>query len=149
MITLFLAGIMLVCVAMCWNEGLWGNAITLINTILAAMIATNYFEPLAAVIDEQMPSYTYMWDFISIWLLFAFVYAVLRAVTDKLTNTKVRFKMPVEHIGRILLAFAVGYVMVAFTAMTLHMAPLGERPFRGSFGQVEKGLISEKAMPEN
>jgi hypothetical protein len=147
MLLLFLFLVMLICVAMCWNEGLWGNAITLINVMLAAMIATNYYEPLASFIDDQMPSYTYLWDFLSIWLLFAVVFGVLRAITDTLSKTKVRFKMPVEHAGRILLAFMVGYVMMAFTAMTLHMAPLGERPFRGAFGRVEKGILTDKAMP--
>ena len=39
MLTIFLLIVMLVCVAMCWNEGLWGNAITLVNVLLAAMIA--------------------------------------------------------------------------------------------------------------
>jgi hypothetical protein len=138
---------MLICVAMCWNEGLWGNAITLVNVVLAAMIATNYFEPLAAFIDGQMPSYTYLWDFVSIWLIFVVTMSILRAVTDAISKTKVRFKMPVEQSGRVLLALAVGYVMMSFTAMTLHMAPLGEHPFRGSFGRIEKGVVSDKAMP--
>jgi hypothetical protein len=147
MVTLFLFLVLFICVAMCWNEGLWGNAITLVNVMLAAMIATNYFEPVAALIDKQMPSYTYLWDFLSIWLLFAFGYAVLRAFTDILSKTRVRFKMPVEHAGRIILAFAVGYVMMTFTAMTLHTAPLGEVAMRGSFGQVRKGFVADKAMP--
>ena len=147
MLTLFLGIVMLICVAMCWNEGLWGNAVTLVNVVLAAMIATNYFEPLASFIDSQMASYTYLWDFLSIWMLFVFVYAVLRAVTDYLSKVKVRFKMPVEQVGRIVFALAIGYVMMAFTAMTLHMAPLGQRPFRGSFGQVQEGLLTDKAMP--
>jgi hypothetical protein len=147
MLLLFLGIVMLICVAMCWNEGLWGNAITLINVVLAAMIATNYFEPLASLIDSQMPSYTYLWDFLSIWLLFAFVYAVLRAVSDNISKVKVRFKMPVEQAGRIILALAIGYVMMAFTAMTLHTAPLAQTAFRGSFGQVQKGVLVEKASP--
>lgn len=146
MLTLFLFAVMLICVAMCWNEGLWGNAITLVNVILAAMIATNYFEPLAEFIDEQMPSFTYMWDYLSIWLVFVVVYSLLRAVTDLLFKTKVRFKMPVEHAGRIILALAVGYAMMTFTAMTLHMAPLGATPFRGSFGQIVKSEDG-KEMP--
>ena len=49
MLTAFFLVIFFVCVAMMWNEGLWSNAITLVNVVVAAMIATNYFEPLAAV----------------------------------------------------------------------------------------------------
>jgi hypothetical protein len=138
MLTLILFIVMLVCVAMCWNEGLWGNAITLVNVILSALVAVNYYEPLAAFIEDQMASYTYMWDFVSIWLIFVVVMSLLRAVTDKLSRTKVRFKMPVEQAGRVILALVIGYAMLSFTAMTLHMAPLGEKPFRGGFGRIQE-----------
>ena len=47
----------------------------------------------------------------------------------------------------LILALAVGYVVMSFTAMTLHVAPLGQRPFRGSFGRVNEGILTEKAMP--
>ena len=136
MLTAFLFFVMIACVAFLWNEGLWGNAITLVNVVLAALIATNYFEPLASLIeglDDSMATFTYMWDFLSIWFIFVVVYSIMRAVTDKLTKTKVKFKGFVEMIGRSLLALVVGYVFMAFTCMTLHLAPLGERPFGGSF----------------
>ena len=63
----------------------------------------------------------------------------MRAITDLVSKTKVRFKMPVEQAGRILLAMAVGYVMVCFTTMTLHTAPLPEHAFGGAFHQAQGG----------
>jgi hypothetical protein len=141
MLTGFLFLVMLICIAFLWNEGLWGNAITLINVVLAAMIATNYFEPLASLIeglDDSMASFTYMWDFLSIWMIFVLTFGIMRAVTDKLSKTKVKFKGVVEYAGRSILAIVVGYVFMSFTCMTLHLAPLAERPFRGAFHNTTK-----------
>lgn len=133
LISWVLFGVFVVCVAMLWNEGLWGNAVTLVNATLAALVATNYFEPAAVWLEGQIPSYTYFVDFLSLWAIFAVVFFVLRAVTDQLSKYHVRFKMPVEHVGRILLATWVGWVMVCFTDMSLHTAPLARDSFRGSF----------------
>ena len=93
MLTGILFLVMLVCIAFLWNEGLWGNAITLINVVMAALIATNYFEPLAGFVeglDDSMQTFTYMWDFLCIWLIFVVTFGIMRTVTDKLSKTKVK-----------------------------------------------------------
>jgi uncharacterized membrane protein required for colicin V production len=155
MLTGILILIVIICAAMLWNEGLWGNAITLVNVTLAALIATNYYEPIAAMIEnvgETTLTYTYFWDFLAIWLLFVVVYSIMRTVTDFLTKTKVKFKAPIEHTGRILLALMVGYVMMAFTAMTLHMAPVPEHAFGGAFHQATKAktaVLVDKNLPNH
>jgi hypothetical protein len=125
--------IFIVCLAMLWNEGMWSNALTLVNTVLAALVATNYFELVADFLDKQQPTYTYVWDFLSLWGLFALTYALLRAFTDTISRHRVRFKMPVEQAGRLSFAAATGWVMICFTLMTLHTAPLAQTAFRGSF----------------
>ena len=60
---MMLSGLLLViffvCVAMLWNEGLWGNAIMLINVTTAALIATCYFEPVAVFLNGHLKSFTY------------------------------------------------------------------------------------------
>jgi hypothetical protein len=133
MLTLFLFAVFMICVAMLWNEGLWSNAITLVNVTLAALIATCYFEPLADILDRIQPDYTYLWDFFMLWGLFAGALGILRLVTDLISRHRVRFKMPVEHTGRVVLAIWVAWIMVGFTTMSLHLAPLAPHPFRGAF----------------
>ena len=96
--------VLVVCAAMLWNEGLWGNAITLVNVVLAAMLATNYYEPLADLLDGKFPKYTYFADFVSLWLIFTVTYFVMRLLTDTLSKYRVRFKMPVEEVVGIVLA---------------------------------------------
>lgn len=133
MLTLFLFAVFIICVAMLWNEGLWSNAITLVNITLAVLIAMNYFEPVAAFLDSMVPDYTYLWDFLAIWGLFALSMGILRMVTDLISRHRVRFKMPVEHTGRVILALWVGWIMVGFTIITLHLAPLNAHSFSGGF----------------
>ena len=55
--------------------------------LLAMMLAFNYFEPLAAMLDGMEPSYTYLWDFLALWGLFAISFGLLRVVTDMLSRT--------------------------------------------------------------
>ena len=133
MLNVFVLAIIIVCIAMMLSEGLWSNTISLVNTILAAMLATNYFEPVANFCEDKFPSYTYFWDFLALWGLFAFGYTLIRAVTDKLSRTRVRFKKPVEQFGRIGVAALTGWVMVCFFLFSLHTAPLVRNSFGGAF----------------
>ncbi len=130
-LTIFLGIVFLICVAMLWTEGFWGNALTLINLTLAGIVATGFFEPVADLLDKQMRSFTYMWDFLALWGLFVITFSILRLITDRLSRFRVRFAFPIEMAGKILIAMAVGGVMVSFVSMTLHTAPLGVKAFGG------------------
>ncbi len=124
MIIVVLLLVFFACVAMLVREGLWSNALTLINVVTAGLIATSYWEPLAAWLDDQFATFTYLLDFMAIWTLFVLAFIILRAITDAVSKVRVKFKTPVEYIGGVFLAFWIGWVMVCFTTMTLHMAPL-------------------------
>jgi hypothetical protein len=106
------------------NSGLWSNTITLINVLLAGLIATNYFEPVADFFDKQEPSFTYIWDFLAIWLVFCLAMIFLRFVTDFVSRIKVKFFMPVDRAGGIIMALWISWIMVCFATATLHTAPL-------------------------
>ena len=136
-LTILLLGIMFVCVGMLWNEGFWSNTITLINVVFAALIATNYFEPGAELLEKHVleETFTYLCDFLAIWTIFFVVFTVLRAFTDTISKVRVRFRMPVEHVGRVVMAVWVGWVMVCFICMTLHLAPLARNSFGGAFAK--------------
>jgi hypothetical protein len=128
-----LAVVFLVCLLMSLASGLWGNLIMIFNVILGGLIATNYFEPLAVWLDEQAPSYTFFWDFLAMWGIFALSVVVLRAITDILSRVKVRFKKPVELAGGLVCGAIVGWLMVCFTLFSLHTAPLALTSFGGGF----------------
>ncbi len=115
------------------TSGLWSNTITLINVLLAGTIATCYFEPVADFFETQEPSYTYLWDFFAIWLIFCLVMIFLRFATDFVSRIKVKFFMPVERVGNIVMALWVSWVMVCFTLATFHTAPLARNFLGGAF----------------
>jgi uncharacterized membrane protein required for colicin V production len=106
------------------REGLWSNAIALVNVIVAGLVATNFFEPLAAFLTKQWPKMSIFTDILALWALFAVTYLVLRVLTDLTSKFRVRFKKPIEDIGNYALALAVAYVAICFTTMTLHTVPL-------------------------
>ena len=87
---LTIAAIILIMFSM-WFLGAWNSVVTLVNTILAAILASNYFEPMASAIDGGQSSYTYLLDFVCLWLLFFVSFAVLRAATDTLSRHKLQF----------------------------------------------------------
>jgi len=133
MMNLMLSMIFFACLASLVASGLWNNALMLINVIIAALIATNYYEPLATWLDGQWKSYTYLWDFVALWAIFAVSMIVLRTATDQISTVRVRFRRPLEIGGGIFFACCVAWTMVCFTTMTLHTAPLAQNFMRGGF----------------
>jgi hypothetical protein len=99
------------------------------------MIATSFYEPIATAIEGIGPAkqYTYLLDFVVLWLLFGIVYGILRAITDALSKSQVGFPMPVEMAGRSVLAAWCGWLMVCFVAFSLQMAPLNSANPLGAF----------------
>jgi hypothetical protein len=125
--------IFIACFASLMNNGVWSNTLSLVNVLTAGLLATNYFEPLADLLDKQEPAYTYAWDFLAIWLIFGLSMTALRVATDYLSPVRVRFLPPVEKVGGILMAVWVSWVVLCFTTMTLHTAPLARRFLGDSF----------------
>jgi len=121
----FLFLLFLLVAAALWFQGLWSNAVTLINLIVAMLIATNFWEPICDLIESfGAGSFTYLLDFVVLWFLFVFSFVFLRLFTDLLSRTRVKFEMPVEMTGRSLLAIWNAWLLVCFTAFSLQMAPL-------------------------
>jgi hypothetical protein len=121
-------------IAMLWTEGLWGNAITFVNTLLAALVAMSWFEPAADFLErEVMGSWTYLLDFVSLWGVFCFTFLILRTTTDQISKHRVRFRLPVELGGNILFSLLTAVIVVSFFEATLHTAPLARTAVFGSF----------------
>jgi hypothetical protein len=128
--------------AACWFQGLWTCAINVINITLAGLIATNFWEPLAQLIDENTSSsYTYMLDAPLLWALFCISYLVLRSITGGLSEYNVAFIKPVELAGRSILAIWCGWVFTCFAAFTMLTAPIGATPVGGWSTPSAKGFL--------
>lgn len=123
-ISLVLFAILAAVTGMLVREGLWRSTLMFFNVLTAATVATAWFSPLAAVLEEQIKDYATLVDFLSIWLIFCAVLALLRELTDRISPTSLVFPLLVERIGGGLMAFLTGWIMMTFTAATLHTAPV-------------------------
>ncbi len=128
MLTLVLLLIFLACVAALWFQGLWSNLVTLINMLIAMMLAFNYFEPVAKLLVNQERSYNYLYDYVVLWLLFAISFGILRLITDFASPRRVVFNFWVEMVGRSVLAVWIAWLFIGFVCATMHTAPLGPHP---------------------
>jgi len=122
-ISLALLGLFVAVTFALWREGLWSSAVMLLNTLAAATFATAWYETVVAfLLKRGMSSYDYLLDFISIWGLFAILLLAFREISDRVSRTKVRFRKPVEMFGCPIVAAATAWIVVCFTAATLHTA---------------------------
>ncbi len=121
-ISLILLGVFVAVAFAVWGEGPWSGLIMLLNILLSASVATAWYGPLARWAQPNFPSYTFMLDFVAIQSIFCLSCLFFREVTDRLSRTRVRFRKPVELVIGPLIAVVTAWVMVSFTATTLHTA---------------------------
>ena len=125
-----------VCVGFLFRDGLWSNAIRLVNVVFAGLLAMNFYEWLARWLtnySERLHPYVAFFDFLALWTCFIVFMVVFRTVTDAVSRVRVRFLKVVDLWGGVVLSLCIGWVMVGFTLTTLHAAPLGQYPLLGSF----------------
>ncbi len=128
MLTLLLLFVFLGFVGALWFHGLWSNLLTLVNLLLAMMVAFNYFELLGGFLEKQMPDNDYLWDFVSLWALFLISFGIMRLLSDLLSRRRVVFQFWVETVGRSILAVVVAWLFISFVCATLQTAPMGAHP---------------------
>ena len=91
--------------------------------------------------DDWAPGYTYLWDFLALWVLFVLCMLVLRTLTDQVSRVKVRFLKRADQVGGTVFSLWVGWVMICFAMMTLHTAPLARHFLFGGF-QPEQRMVA-------
>ena len=133
------------CLGFLYTEGLWSNAIRLVNVITAALLAMNFFEPASRWLYTQIPTFNSVLDFLSLWGLFALFMIVFREITDRVSRVNVRFLKIADQVGGGLLAAWIGWVVVCFTLTTFHAAPLGKNFLFGAFRPGENMFLGMAA----
>jgi hypothetical protein len=123
-VSLILLGVFVAVAFALWREGPWSGLIMLLNVLLAAALASAWYPAVVRWAEPQFASYTYLLDFVALQGLFCLLLLAFREVTDRLSKTRVRFRKPVELAAGPLVAALTAWVMVAFTAASLHTAPV-------------------------
>ena len=121
--------------AMSINTGFWSNTLLAMNIILSGLIAFGYYGSLASLAaDKGLGSYTFLLDFLSIWLLYVISFIILhRIFSGMLSKTRMRFKNPIDTIGGPVMAGVCGWLMTGLVGATLHASPFAEECFDGAF----------------
>src|SRR4051794_31921290 len=108
------------------SEGLWGSALMFFNALFAALIAFNFYEPLAQLIIVNVGSETVssFADSLCMLLLFSASLMLLRLATESLAPTMVRFPTPVYHLGRLVFSLGGSLVTTAILLLAYQAAPV-------------------------
>jgi len=128
--------IMAACVGFLYRDGVWSNAIALVNVVLAGLLAMNFYEWLAKFMtnySDDIHAYVAFFDFLALWICFILFMVVFRAITDVVSRVRVRFLKIVDQVGGIVLSLCIGWIMIGFTLVSLHAAPLAQYPLFGAF----------------
>jgi hypothetical protein len=96
----------------------------LLNVLLAASFATAWYPLVVSWLEPLLASYTYLLDFVALQGTFCVLLLVMREITDRVSRTRVRFRKPVELAAGPLVAMLTAWVVVCFTAASLHTAPV-------------------------
>jgi len=110
------------------SEGLWGAALMFFNVVFGGLIAFNFYEPLARLIDSTGIGWGFS-DTLSLLSIFCVSVMLLRMTTETLAPAMVRFPVPIYHAGRLLFALATSLVTMAILVLAFHTAPVNKKIF--------------------
>jgi len=130
------------CVA---SEGAFGAGLTFLCVLFAGLLAMNFFEPLADILDGLGSELRYYSDFIALVGLFALFVFLGRLATDGIAPTEIEYDSRIYNAARWLFGLATGYTTMAILLTAVHTAPL-PREFLG-FSPERKNLF-EFAAPD-
>ena len=110
------------------SEGLWGAALMFFNVLFSAMIAFNFYEVVAKLIDSTGIPWGFS-DTLSMLGLFCISVMLLRMTTETIAPAMVRFPTPVYHLGRFVFGIGGALVTIAIVILAFHTAPVHKKIF--------------------
>jgi hypothetical protein len=110
------------------SEGLWGSALMFFNVLFGALIAFNFYEPLAVLLDRTGINWGFS-DTLCMLGLFCISVLILRMTTETIAPAMVRFPMPVYHLGRLIFGLGGAVITMAVIILAFHAAPVHKKIF--------------------
>jgi uncharacterized membrane protein required for colicin V production len=127
-IDLIISGLILLLIYALTSEGLWGSALMFFNVLFSAMVAFNFYEPLATLLDRTGIPWGFS-DTLCLMGLFCVTVVAFRLVTESIAPVMVRFPVPIYHFGRLLFGTAGALVTMAVAILAFHTAPINKKIF--------------------
>ena len=110
------------------SEGLWGAALMFFNVVFGGLIAFNFYEPLARLIDSTGIGWGFS-DTLSLLSIFCVSVMLMRMTTETLAPAMVRFPVAIYQAGRVFFALATSLVTMAILVLAFHAAPVHKKIF--------------------
>jgi hypothetical protein len=117
--------VMLIVAYAYYREGLFTACTMAINVLVAGLVAFNFWEPLAALLDPMLAgSFLHGYeDAACLILLFALTLGFLRLVTNGLASSRLDFPAWLQSGGGTLFGLLTGYLVSGFLLCTLQTLP--------------------------
>ncbi len=103
---LVMIGVWVGVIAYTFREGLWSLLLTSFNLFFATFMAYNYFEPLASLLVSMWRGIYWFAPGLCYWALLGTCLGIGQLATDALSKVKLKFHLPIEIIGRIVLSLS-------------------------------------------
>jgi uncharacterized membrane protein required for colicin V production len=127
-IDLIICGLILGLLYVLTSEGLWGSALMFFNVVFSGMIAFNFYEVVANLIDSTGIPWGFS-DTLSLLGLFCISLGMFRMTTETIAPTMVRFPTAVYHLGRFVFGAGGAVVTMAVVILAFHTAPVYKKIF--------------------
>src|SRR5262245_14233500 len=108
------------------SEGLWGAALMFFNVVFGAMIAFNFYEPLASLLDRTGINWGFS-DTLCMLGLFCVSVLLFRLTTETIAPAQVRFPTALYHAGRLVFGLAGATVTMAIVILAFEAAPVHKK----------------------
>jgi hypothetical protein len=111
-----------------WREGIFTAAVMCCNVFLAGLVAFNFWEPLADLIDPYLRG-TFLHgyeDAACLMTLFCLTLGLLRLMTNSLASTLIPFPFWLHYGGGLLFGLITGYLVSGFLVCLLQTLPWQE-----------------------
>jgi hypothetical protein len=128
-------------------EGIWSGVLMTINVIIAGIVATTFYEPLAQWLQGMYFGGHFYWDTFTLGGIFAVTAMALRHMTDFLAPRRLMFPERIDQAGGIVMALICGWITIGFSTMALQTAPMEVKPLWGSF-EPERSNFLGMAAPD-
>ena len=106
-----------------YSEGFWGATLMFFNVLFSALIALNFYEPLAGLLAKNVSAMGSFADLLCLGGLFCVVLVLLRTITGYLAPSNLRLPSLIDQLGRLVAGLAAATLLVAFLLVMLHTAP--------------------------
>ena len=125
MLIFFTILIMLIVAYAEFREGIFTAFTMLVNVILAGLIAFNFWEPLAELLDSSLRD-SFLDGYQDLFLLitlFCVSPGLLRAATNNLANKQIAFPAVLQQFGAAGIGLLIGYLVTGFLLCALQTLP--------------------------